>query len=140
MAMGPKHPDPDVLAPYWDASAGTWHPISKQPISEPKVSEILVQMRDVMEWERTWKELHWECQLDDNRLEYYEQQGDGLCHGCDVPEGGYFGRAWDVNRSTRPFGSRDGADGSRGNYALAELGEAGGMGAEHQEAAGARLD
>ncbi|KAH6619421.1 hypothetical protein B0J18DRAFT_492232 [Chaetomium sp. MPI-SDFR-AT-0129] len=86
MAMGPKHPDPDVLTPYWDASAGTWHPVSKQPISEPKVSEILVQMRDVMEWERTWKELHWECQLDDNRLEYYEQQGDGLCHGCGVPK------------------------------------------------------
>lgn len=86
MAVGPKHPDPDVLTPYWNASAGTWHPVSKQPISDPKVSEISVQMRDVVDWERSWKELHWECQLDDNRLKCYVEQGDGLCHGCGAPK------------------------------------------------------
>ncbi|KAG7285805.1 hypothetical protein NEMBOFW57_008099 [Staphylotrichum longicolle] len=96
MAAGPKHPnpdpDPDVLAPYWDAAARAWHPVSQLPISEPKVSEIEVQMRDVSGWERDWEERHWECQLEDNRLAEYVGQGKGVCHGCGVSEvegGGY---------------------------------------------------
>ncbi|KAK4246221.1 hypothetical protein C7999DRAFT_15639 [Corynascus novoguineensis] len=82
MAAGPKHPDPDVLAPYWDAAAGAWHPVSKRPISEPKVSEIVVQMGDVSQWEREWEERHWECQVEDNRLAEYVAQGRGVCNGC----------------------------------------------------------
>ena len=83
----PKYPDPDVRVPYYDTAAGgagVWHPISKLPVSAPKVSELVVQAWDVADWARGWEDLHWEHELEDNRISEHVARGEGICHGCGV--------------------------------------------------------
>ena len=46
--------------PYFDATDGTPHPISKMAFSEPRVSSITVHLYQLEDWERNWKEVHWE--------------------------------------------------------------------------------
>lgn len=39
--------DPDTRTPYYDQAAGTYHPVSALPISEPKVSSITVLVSEL---------------------------------------------------------------------------------------------
>lgn len=51
--------DPDTRTPYYNQAAGTYHPISELPISEPKVSSITVRVRELEDWEENWLTVHW---------------------------------------------------------------------------------
>ncbi|KAL2016675.1 hypothetical protein VTK56DRAFT_3177 [Thermocarpiscus australiensis] len=61
--------DPDARAFYYDAATGAWHPASRQPISEPRVSSITVRVLELRDWEDTWEELHWEHNAEEFRCE-----------------------------------------------------------------------
>lgn len=37
---------------------GSWHPISKEPLTEPKVSSITVRVSNTSDWERVWLDFH----------------------------------------------------------------------------------
>ncbi|KAK3300704.1 uncharacterized protein B0H64DRAFT_470748 [Chaetomium fimeti] len=117
MAAGPKHPDPDVRTPYYDAAAGAWHPVSQRPISEPRVSEIVVRSWDVSDWARSWSELHRECAdggFEVAAAERGEGWVEGGCRGCGavrppVPEG-------DVSVVVRGTGGVGEGEGEGGGY------------------------
>lgn len=52
---------PDSLEPYFQPTpdgGGTWHPASKLPVSEPKVSSITVRVDELETWEWNWKDCH----------------------------------------------------------------------------------
>lgn len=59
--------DPDtVMEPYCQQNVdGTsvWSPVSQAPISEPKVSSLVVRVVELDDWERSWLELHDECEV-----------------------------------------------------------------------------
>lgn len=46
--MQDRH-NPTSLTPYF--SNGTWHPISQEPISVPKISSITVGVNELDDWE-----------------------------------------------------------------------------------------
>ncbi|OBT85704.1 hypothetical protein VE02_05944 [Pseudogymnoascus sp. 03VT05] len=51
----------DSPEPYFQQTSdgsGTWHPVSKMPLSEPKVSSITVSVWDLDLWEDDWLEEH----------------------------------------------------------------------------------
>jgi hypothetical protein len=50
--------DPDTRTPYYDQAAGTYHPVSALPISEPKVSSITVHVSELEDWEEYWLNVH----------------------------------------------------------------------------------
>ncbi|KAL2016997.1 hypothetical protein VTK56DRAFT_2716 [Thermocarpiscus australiensis] len=50
--------DPDTRTPYYDQAAGTYHPVSALPISEPKVSSITVHVSELEDWEENWLNVH----------------------------------------------------------------------------------
>ena len=50
--------DPDTRTPYYDQAAGTYHPVSALPISEPKVSSITVLVSELDYWEEDWLDMH----------------------------------------------------------------------------------
>ncbi|KAL0934082.1 uncharacterized protein CTRU02_210881 [Colletotrichum truncatum] len=50
--------DLDTRTPYYDQAAGTYHPVSALPISEPKVSSITVNVPELEDWEENWLNLH----------------------------------------------------------------------------------
>ena len=47
---------PDHLTPYF--SNGAFHAISKEPISDPKISSVIVRVNDLDRWESAWTECH----------------------------------------------------------------------------------
>ena len=58
---------PTSLEPYFQQTAegGIWHPISQLPVSEPKVSSMIVRVDEFEIWEYNWLELHTEgCNKD----------------------------------------------------------------------------
>ena len=59
MKYDPKIP----TAPYADQTASTtiWHPISQSPLTEPKVSSVMVHIPTVDDWEYEWLEFHRFC-------------------------------------------------------------------------------
>lgn len=82
--------NPDARVPYFNQAAGEdgWHPISKLPISEPKVSSITVRVSELEDWEEMWYEMH-----------------------CDhADEGGPEGAEWDEDRLVRCCGTARPAD------------------------------
>ncbi|KAL2184989.1 hypothetical protein L209DRAFT_755910 [Thermothelomyces heterothallicus CBS 203.75] len=50
--------DPDTRTAYYDQAAGTYHPVSALPISEPKVSSITVHVSELEDWEENWLNVH----------------------------------------------------------------------------------
>ncbi|KAK3938521.1 hypothetical protein QBC46DRAFT_389865 [Diplogelasinospora grovesii] len=52
--------NPDAREPYYNQSTGTWHPVAKLPITEPKVSSITVHVSELQDWEETWCDAHWD--------------------------------------------------------------------------------
>ena len=50
--------NPDTRTPYHDRAAGTYHPVSALPISEPKVSSITVHVSELENWEEYWLTVH----------------------------------------------------------------------------------
>ncbi|KAJ9129620.1 hypothetical protein NKR23_g12498 [Pleurostoma richardsiae] len=50
--------DPDTRTPYYNQVAGTYHPVSTLPISEPKVSSITVHVSELEDWEENWLNVH----------------------------------------------------------------------------------
>ena len=50
--------DPDTRTPYYDQAAGTYHPVSALPISEPKASSITVHVSELEDWEEYWLTVH----------------------------------------------------------------------------------
>lgn len=42
-------------------STTIWHPISKSPLTEPKVSSVIVHIHIVEDWEDQWLEFHRNC-------------------------------------------------------------------------------
>jgi hypothetical protein len=57
-------PDLPPDEPYYqpalsgNSAAGSWHPISKDALVEPKVSSIIVAVDDLDRWEEHWLEAH----------------------------------------------------------------------------------
>ncbi|OAL54649.1 hypothetical protein IQ07DRAFT_274295 [Pyrenochaeta sp. DS3sAY3a] len=49
--------------PYGDQTAASiiWHPISRSPFTEPKVSSVTVHIDNVEDWEYQWLEFHRFC-------------------------------------------------------------------------------
>jgi hypothetical protein len=49
--------------PYGDQTASTtiWHPISQSPLTDPKVSSVIVHIEIVEDWEYQWLEFHRSC-------------------------------------------------------------------------------
>lgn len=68
--------DPDIpTEPYGDKVASTtiWHPISRSPLTDPKVSSVIVHIANVEDWEYQWLEFHRFCHhLDDNGEDHNE--------------------------------------------------------------------
>ncbi|KAH6714440.1 hypothetical protein BKA61DRAFT_605278 [Leptodontidium sp. MPI-SDFR-AT-0119] len=56
---------PTSLTPYY--SNGTWHPISQEPISVPKISSVTVGVNQLDHWEDDWEDCH----------EAHGERGDG---------------------------------------------------------------
>ncbi|KAF6803448.1 hypothetical protein CMUS01_15084 [Colletotrichum musicola] len=54
----PDPADPDPRTPYYDHAAGTYHPVSALPISEPKVSSVTVRVSELEDWEENWLDMH----------------------------------------------------------------------------------
>ncbi|KUJ15131.1 uncharacterized protein LY89DRAFT_685945 [Mollisia scopiformis] len=52
---------PDTREPYYNETNGTWHPVSKLPITEPKVSSITVHVYELEQWEENWLDMHEGC-------------------------------------------------------------------------------
>ncbi|AEO71268.1 uncharacterized protein THITE_159031 [Thermothielavioides terrestris NRRL 8126] len=77
---GPTDPLAARRAPYYDAAAGAgaWHPVSRQPVSEPRVSAVTVRVAELDEWVDSWEEVHWEHGADGFRCE------DGVGGGDEV--------------------------------------------------------
>jgi hypothetical protein len=79
----PGHPD--MRTAYYDQAAGTYHPVSALPISEPKVSSITVHVSELEDWEENWLNVHEEHSEPDapdaspgakrGRLAYHGQEG-----------------------------------------------------------------
>lgn len=54
---------PDSLEPYFQPDtgnndSGTWHEISRLPLTEPKISSVEVSVYNLDQWEDTWLEHH----------------------------------------------------------------------------------
>lgn len=92
--MKDKH-SPTSLTPFSDV---TWHPISQEPISEPKFSAITVTVDEIQQWEYLWTEEHsghgemdiaqegrWYGDLEDyNPGEDLDREGEEHLLGCCV--------------------------------------------------------
>jgi hypothetical protein len=68
---GMKH-DPDIpKEPYGDQTpeATTWHPTSRSPLTDPKVSSVIVHIESVEDWECQWLEFHQSCHHPDENRE-----------------------------------------------------------------------
>jgi hypothetical protein len=55
--------NPESLEPYFskataDDHAGTWHPASKSPLTEPKISSVVVKVSLLEDWENDWLDWH----------------------------------------------------------------------------------
>lgn len=50
--------DSEARTPYYDQAAGTYHPVSALPVSEPKVSSITVHVSELEDWEENWLNMH----------------------------------------------------------------------------------
>ncbi|KAI4915887.1 hypothetical protein J4E90_004333 [Alternaria incomplexa] len=56
--------DPNIATePYGDktASTTTWHPVSQLPLTEPKISSVIVHIDSLEDWEVQWLEIHRFC-------------------------------------------------------------------------------
>jgi hypothetical protein len=62
--------DPDIQTePYGDqtTSSTNWHPISRSPLTDPKVSSVIIHIDSVEEWEEHWLEFHRDCHDPDEK-------------------------------------------------------------------------
>lgn len=69
--------------PYFrrTSSGTTWHPVSQEPVTKPKVSSITVEVRDLEWWQVDWEEYHRE---DDEAVYGEDEDGyDVLLECCD---------------------------------------------------------
>jgi hypothetical protein len=56
--------DPRIpTEPYGNqtASMTIWHPISQSPLTDPKVSSVIVHIESIEDWENQWLEFHRSC-------------------------------------------------------------------------------
>ncbi|KAK3934461.1 hypothetical protein QBC46DRAFT_399728 [Diplogelasinospora grovesii] len=71
--------NPDVRAPYYNATTGVWHPVSQLPISEPRVSSITVHVSELQYWEDNWEDMHCEHVAGDEGDDDGDAGGDECC-------------------------------------------------------------
>jgi hypothetical protein len=66
-----KHDRKTPTEPYGDktASRTIWHPISRSPLTAPKVSSVIVHIDSVEDWEEHWLEFHRDCHDPDEKRE-----------------------------------------------------------------------
>lgn len=67
ISVMPDYYSPTSLEPYFQQTpeGGIWHPISQLPVTEPKVSSIIVHVDEFDTWEYNWLQLHVEgCNSD----------------------------------------------------------------------------
>lgn len=74
---------PDSLEPYFQLDpgasgdgSGTWHEISRLPLTEPKVSSVEVSLYDLERWEEAWMTWHREHTAGNAEYVTYEQLSD----------------------------------------------------------------
>jgi hypothetical protein len=68
--------DPNLpTEPYGEqtASTATWHPIAQSPLTDPKVSSVIVHIEIVEDWENQWLEFHRNCHHPDEDGEYPDE-------------------------------------------------------------------
>ncbi|KAL1904356.1 hypothetical protein Sste5344_009916 [Sporothrix stenoceras] len=94
--------DRAVCVPYFNATGGTPHPISKMAVSEPRVSSITVHLYQLEDWERNWKEVHWEHWKNDaSSEEELKNAQDGFRLMSDEQERSHHAE-WGVLNQKRP--------------------------------------
>jgi hypothetical protein len=67
ISVMPDYHSPTSLEPYFQETpeGGIWHPISQLPVTEPKVSSMIVRVDEFETWEYEWLQLHTEgCNSD----------------------------------------------------------------------------
>ncbi|KAH8649340.1 hypothetical protein BX600DRAFT_474961 [Xylariales sp. PMI_506] len=79
----PDHHDLTNKEPYFND--GSWHPISKEPLTEPKVSSITVRVRNTSDWETVWLDFH-KSHAVLERLKPMDGIIAAVCEGKDISE------------------------------------------------------
>ncbi|KFY36773.1 hypothetical protein V494_04982 [Pseudogymnoascus sp. VKM F-4513 (FW-928)] len=90
---------PDDLEPYFHLASSTWHEISQQPLTEPKVSSVEASVYELEQWEFDWMAWHREhagAEFDPEYVTYGDLSDEDRPYANDQKEDG----SWEEDSDT----------------------------------------